>query len=74
MDSIGKTLIFIGFFIILIGILLLFIEKPPLGLGRLPGDILIKRDNFTFYFPLTTSIILSILLTLILTLISKLSK
>jgi uncharacterized membrane protein len=74
MDSIGKTLIFIGFFIILIGILLFFVEKLPLGLGRLPGDILIKRDNFTFYFPLTTSIILSILLTLILTLISKLSK
>jgi uncharacterized membrane protein len=74
MDSIGKILIFIGFFIILVGILLLFIEKLPLGLGRLPGDILIKRDNFTFYFPLTTSIILSILLTLIFILISKLSK
>jgi len=61
----AKFLIFLGMVIFGIGILLLFFGKIPY-LGKLPGDILIKKNNFTFYFPITTSIILSILLTLIL--------
>ncbi|WP_027719954.1 DUF2905 domain-containing protein [Desulfurobacterium sp. TC5-1] len=73
MEEIGKTLIVTGFFLALTGILLILISKMPGGLpiGRLPGDIYIKRDNFTFYFPITTSIILSILFSLILYLFSK---
>ncbi len=73
MEEIGKTLIVMGFFLALTGILLILISKTPGGLpiGRLPGDIYIKRDNFTFYFPITTSIILSILFSLILYLFSK---
>jgi len=74
MEGIGKTLILIGFFIVLIGLLLTFFEKLPFGLGKLPGDIYIKRDNFVFYFPLATSIIISVVLSLIFILISKISK
>ncbi|SNZ08422.1 Protein of unknown function [Persephonella hydrogeniphila] len=74
MESIGKTLIILGLFIVLMGVLLVFFEKLPFGLGRLPGDIYIKRDNFVFYFPLATSIIISIVLSLIFILISKISR
>ncbi len=58
-----KTLVTIGLIILLIGLLWPVISK--LGLGRLPGDILVKREGFTFYFPLATSIIVSVVLTLI---------
>jgi hypothetical protein len=62
--ALGRALILIGAVIILIGLGLLFAHKIPY-LGRLPGDIYIKRDNFTFYFPLATSILISIILSLI---------
>ena len=58
-----KTFILIGVIFILIGILLPWLQR--LGIGHLPGDIFIKRNNFTFYFPLMTSIIFSILLSLL---------
>lgn len=61
----GKTLIIIGVVFILAGGLALVLGRIP-GVGRLPGDILIKKENFTFYFPITTSIIISLLLSLIL--------
>ncbi|MGD0919893.1 MAG: DUF2905 domain-containing protein [Thermodesulfobacteriota bacterium] len=64
MGALGKMLILLGVFIILIGLLLLIGEKIP-WIGRLPGDILIKKERFTFYFPLATSIIISIILTLL---------
>jgi uncharacterized protein HemY len=60
----GKLLIVFGVLLIVIGGLLVFAGKIP-WLGKLPGDILIQKKNFTFYFPLTTSIILSIILTLL---------
>ncbi|PIV84783.1 MAG: DUF2905 domain-containing protein [Nitrospirae bacterium CG17_big_fil_post_rev_8_21_14_2_50_50_9] len=60
----GKFLIFTGFLLVLIGGMLLLAGKIP-WLGRLPGDIFIRKKNFTFYFPLTTSIILSIILFLL---------
>jgi len=59
----AKLLIIIGLVIAGIGIILLFGGK--LGLGKLPGDILIKKDNFTFYFPIVTSIVISIILTVL---------
>ncbi|NLO80248.1 MAG: DUF2905 domain-containing protein [Xanthomonadaceae bacterium] len=62
--SFGKLLVNIGLILVIIGLLWPWLSK--LGLGRLPGDIVIKRENFTFYFPLATSIIASIVLTLIL--------
>ena len=58
----GKLLVLLGLLIAGLGLLVML----GLPLGRLPGDIAVKRDNFSFYFPITTSIILSIILTLIL--------
>ncbi len=66
----GKMLILLGVFIILIGIFLVIGDRIS-WLGRLPGDIIIKKKNFTFYFPIATSIIISIILTLIFTFLSR---
>lgn len=63
-------LILLGVFIILIGLLVLIGEKIP-WIGRLPGDIIIRKKNFTFYFPIVTSIIISIILTLLFTLLRR---
>ncbi|OXT06410.1 hypothetical protein CE561_10655 [Thermoanaerobacterium thermosaccharolyticum] len=60
----GKVLISIGVILVIVGIILLLGGK--FGIGQLPGDIIIKRGNFTFYFPLMTSIIISLVLTIIL--------
>jgi len=65
MIDIGRFLIIFGILIILIGGLLMLLGKIP-WIGRLPGDIIIEKKNFTFYFPLTTSLLLSLLLTIIL--------
>jgi len=64
MDSLGKMLILFGVILALLGGLLLLAGKIPF-LGRLPGDIVIRREHWSFYFPLTTSIVISILLTLL---------
>jgi hypothetical protein len=58
----GKTLVVIGLVIAGFGLLVMM----GLPIGRLPGDFYVKRDNFSFYFPLTTSIVVSIILTLLL--------
>ncbi len=68
--SLGKLLILLGLFMIAIGVLLLMGDKIP-WIGRLPGDILIRKKNFTFYFPIATSILISIILTLLFTLFRK---
>jgi len=60
---IGNYLIFTGFLIIIFGILLNFFSK--FNFPALPGDILIQKENFTFYFPIVTSILISIILTII---------
>jgi len=64
LNALGKILILFGLIITGIGAVVLLGAKIPF-LGRLPGDILIRRKNFTFYFPLATCIIISIILTLI---------
>lgn len=64
-DSLGRVLVIFGLLLVVIGALLIFAPKIPL-LGRLPGDIVIRRENFTFYFPVATCILLSILLTILL--------
>jgi len=66
----SKFFIFFGLILICLGLLLMFLPKIPY-LGKLPGDIYIKKGNFTFYFPLATSILLSLLLTLILNLLLR---
>ncbi len=65
MPSFGKSLIILGLIIAAIGAIFTLSGKIP-WLGRLPGDIYVKKENFTFYFPLATSIIISLLLSLIL--------
>jgi len=69
-SSFGKILIIIGVVIVIVGAVLVFGAKIP-WLGRLPGDFSYKGKNFTFYFPLGTSILVSIVLTLILWLIGR---
>lgn len=64
MGDLGKMLIVLGGALVLIGVLLVVLGRVP-GLGRLPGDITIQRGNWTFYFPLATSLIVSLLLTLL---------
>jgi hypothetical protein len=63
-SGIGKIVVVIGLVIVVIGLLLIFFNKIPF-IGKLPGDIVIKKENFTFYFPIVTSIVLSIILSLI---------
>ena len=74
MADIGKVLIGFGVLLIIVGGLLMlsgsFGGKVPF-LGRLPGDIHIQRENWSFYFPLTTSILISVVLTLILMFFSR---
>ncbi len=69
-EEFGKILIIFGIFIICIGFLLTIGAKIPY-IGRLPGDIIIRRGNFTFYFPIVTCILLSVLLTLILSILFR---
>lgn len=71
MADLGRVLMIIGVVTIVIGFLLTFSDKLPFNLGRLPGDIMIKKESFTFYFPLTTSIIISIILSLLFYLFGK---
>lgn len=68
--GLGKSLIVIGIVIVVIGVILVFAGKIP-WIGRLPGDIYVKRDNFTFYFPLATSILISVILSLVLWFLRK---
>ena len=66
--SLGKLLILSGLILVLAGGLLLLLGKIP-HVGKLPGDILLQKRDWSFYFPLTTSILLSIILSIIVTLI-----
>ena len=70
MNEIGRLLLVLGIILVVVGVVFIFADKIPF-VGRLPGDILVKKKNFSFYFPLATCILLSILLTLILNLFFK---
>jgi len=65
MQFLGKSLVLFGGILVLVGLVLMFSGKIPF-LGRLPGDIHVKKENFEFYFPIMTSILLSLLLSAIL--------
>jgi hypothetical protein len=69
-NGLGKTLLIIGGILMLAGLLILFFGKVPFA-GKLPGDFSFKGKNWSFYFPLASSILLSIVLSLILYLIQK---
>lgn len=66
----GKILILIGLGIIILGGLLWLFSRIPFA-GKLPGDISIEKDNFTFYFPVTTCIIISVVITVILSIVLR---
>jgi len=63
MQDLGKILILMGIILLVIGAALYFLKGIPF-FGKLPGDILIQKKNFTFYFPLVTSLLLSLVLSL----------
>lgn len=64
MQDLGRVLILVGAAVVLFGLVLVFAPRVP-WLGRLPGDIFIRRGTFTFYFPLVTCIVVSVVLTVI---------
>ena len=74
MENIGRFLMIGGIILFVIGGLIFLDSKFGIPFGRLPGDIRIERDGFSFYFPLASSIIVSILLTVIINLIVRLWK
>ena len=65
MNGLGRPLIVLGLILVTIGIIISIAPRIP-WMGKLPGDIFIKRDNFSFYFPLGTCVLLSVLLSLVL--------
>ena len=68
MEGLGKILLIVGAVIIVVALLMIFGQHIPF-FGKLPGDIFIKKDNFSFYFPIVTFLIISIILTVIINLI-----
>lgn len=73
MQQFAKILIFSGIMILILGLIFYFLPKS-IQIGKMPGDILIKKKNYTFYFPIVTSIIISLLISLILYIINHLRK
>jgi hypothetical protein len=71
MTDFGKLLIVLGGILLVAGVVIVLLGRTNLPIGRLPGDILYRGRNTTFYFPLATSIVLSVLLTLILYVIGR---
>jgi hypothetical protein len=70
MTEIGKLLLILGIILSIMGLIFIFGSKVP-DLGRLPGDIFIKKGNITFFFPIATCILISIIVTLILSLFRR---
>ena len=68
MEGLGKILLIVGGVIIILGLLLIFNQHIPF-FGKLPGDIAIKKDNFSFYFPVVTFLIISVVLTILINVI-----
>lgn len=69
--ELGRTLLFLGVLLVLIGAILYFGAKLPFRLGRLPGDIVHRGERTTFYFPIVTCLLLSLVLSLLLWLFSR---
>ncbi len=72
-ETMGKMLILMGLFVLLLGLVMTFAPRLKIPfLGRLPGDIRIEREGFSFYFPIVTCIVLSLLLTIVLNVVIRL--
>jgi hypothetical protein len=71
MEQFGRLLVITGILIAILGVILMFGPRLPFRLGRLPLDFSYERDNFRFYFPLGTSILISVILTLIFAVLNR---
>lgn len=71
MGDLGKLLIFFGLLLVVAGVVLVLLGRTHLPLGKLPGDIIYRGKNTTFYFPLATSILVSVVLSLLLYIVSR---
>ena len=70
MEMMGRILVVVGGLTLVLGLAIMFFEKIPF-LGKLPGDISIKKENFEFHFPITTSLVLSVLISIVFWIISQ---
>ena len=71
MADLGKLLVLIGGMLVIVGIVLVALGRTNLPLGRLPGDIIYRGKNTTFYFPLATSLLLSVVLSIVLYVVGR---
>ena len=74
MQEVGRILVIFGVVLVVIGGMVMLLGRTGLPLGRLPGDIVFKGKNTTFYFPLATSIVLSVVLSLVFYVIGRLKR
>jgi hypothetical protein len=74
MAEIGRMFVVLGIALVVIGVIVMLLGRTGVPLGRLPGDILYRGKNTTFYFPLATSIVLSVVLSLILFLVGRFKR
>ena len=74
MGDLGRMLVFVGGLLLVLGLVLILAGKMNLPIGRLPGDIVVRGKNSTFYFPLMTSIVLSVILTLVLWVVNRMRR
>jgi nitrogen fixation-related uncharacterized protein len=71
MNQLGKIIIVIGIMLVVVGIVVYFWGNKFSWIGRLPGDIRVEKENFIFYFPITTMILISIVLTILIRIFNK---
>ena len=74
MGDLGRLLVFVGGLLLVLGLELIVAGKINLPIGRLPGDIMVRGKNSTFYFPLMTSIVLSVILSLVLYVVNRMRR
>ena len=74
MTDLGKLLVFVGGTIVVVGLVLVLLGRTNLAIGRLPGDMIYRGKNTTFYFPLATSIVISVVLSILLYVIGRLRR
>ena len=74
MTDLGKLLVFVGAMVMVLGVALMLMGRTNLPLGRLPGDIVYRGKNTTFYFPLASSILLSVVLSILLYVIGRIRR
>jgi len=74
MTETGRILVMLGIALVVIGGIIMLLGRTGLPLGRLPGDILYRGKNTTFYFPLATSVLISVVLSIVLFLLARLKR